>query len=285
MFENNGNINGFMYQGMQAPQPKFNNVLNAEEIKQLQQNSQQFSLSITQEEMLRAVCNHRNAEGTGDALVVNPATGEVQCAICGYKFRPVEADVSPEEIKEDVYRIQDILQTIKLLYIDLPGSAAKEFFPIIALLDKVPQLFDFAIKNMSKHENFNWQYNNQNMGAIKMFQNLQSMLGGMSMMQQPNMAMGGNGFAAAPNMGMGMGTPMMNPAMGGMNPAMGGNAFGYPGASANPAFNMSGYNPQGQGYQYVPGQQAAQTVAQPTSTPAAPATPAADTTVTQTVQA
>ena len=253
-----------MYQGMQNPAPKFNNPLTGEQIKRLQQTSQQFSLNISEEEMLRAICNHRNAEGTGDALNFDPVTGEARCTICGYKFRPIEAEVSSEQIKDDVYRIQDILQTIKLMYIDLPAEAAKDFFPVIALLDKVPQLFDFAAKNMAKHESFGWQYNGKNMGAINMFNNLQNIFGGMMMnqFQQPNPAM--NPAMA----GMGMPNPQMNP------------GFGYPGAGmgmSNPAFN-AGYAPQTAGYQFVPGQQQVPT---PTA-PEAPTAPA-NTTVTETV--
>lgn len=253
---NNGMMNngmpmmgGYAYQGMGQPMQKFNNALTPEQIKKLQQKGQQFSLAITEEEMLRGICNHRNAEGTADTLVFDPLTGEARCTICGYKFKPIEADASPDQIKEDVERIVDILQTIKLMYIDLPADAAKEFFPIIPLVEKVPQLFEFAAKNMTKHESYNWQYNNKNMGAINMFNNLQNIFGA-GMMPQPNM-----------QQPMGWGQPMA--------PAPGypvNNGFGYPGASMpgampNPVMN-GGYAPQTAGFQYVPG-----------ATPTAPVTP------------
>lgn len=270
MFENNGMIGapmmgGYNYQGMAQPVQKFNNVLTPEQIKQLQQKGNQFSLSVTEEDILRGVCNHRNADGTGDALTMDPLTGVAMCTICGYKFRPIEPNVSPEEIKEDVERIVDILQTIKLMYVDLPAEAANEYFPIIPLIEKIPQLFEFAAKNMAKHETYNWQYNNRNMGAVSMLNNLQNIFAGNMgfnpAMQQPQQPMMG-----AP-MGMG-GYPMMS------------NGFGYPGAGApmgNPALN-NGYTPQTAGFQYVPGQQPAPTVA-----PTAPEAPVAEATVTQNV--
>ena len=258
-------MGGYVYGGMAQPMQKFSNPLSADEIKRLQQKGQQFSLNVTEEEMLRGICNHRNAEGTGDTLVFDPITGEARCTICGYKFKPIEANVSPEEIKEDVERIVDILQTIKLMYIDLPADAAKEYFPIIPLIEKVPQLFEFAAKNMTKHETYNWQYANRNMGAVSMFNNLQNIFGA-GMMAQPQQM----GFNPA------MGQPQM-----GFNPAMGQPGFGYPGASVpgampNPAFG--GYAPQTAGFQYTPG---VPTAATPTVNEAAPVAPEA--TVTQNV--
>lgn len=218
-------IGRFNYGGVgQQPVIKFMNTLTPDQIKMLMQNSEQFSLRITEEEMLRAICNHRNLEGTGDALTYDSVTGEAKCTICGYKFRPIEPDVSPDEIVNDVLRIEDILQTIKLMYIDLPAEASTEFFPIIALLDKVPKLFEYSIKNMAKHETNSWQWNNRNMGAINLFNNLQNMFGGMN---------GMNGMNGAQGAGMGsMGTGAST----GMGTGMGG--FGYPGASGqqgNPA--------------------------------------------------
>jgi hypothetical protein len=251
--------------------------LSPEQIKKLQQKGEQFSLTITEDEWLRAICNHRNAEGTGDSLTYDPITGEARCTICGYKFRPIESDISPDQIKNDVERITDILQTIKLMYIDLPADAAKEYFQIIPLIEKIPRLFEFAAKNMTKHEAYNWQYNNRNMGAISMFNNLQSMLGGgmMNAPQQPQQFYGQPQapYYAAPSMGVPTGAVPPQ-----------GNAFGYPGASSmpNPAFGYAASNP---GFAYTPNpQMATAPVAPTTTTPDAPTTTASDTTVTQKVE-
>ena len=168
------------------------------------------------------------------------------------------------------------------MYIDLPAEAAKNYFPIIPLIEKIPQLFEFAAKNMTKHEANSWMYNNRNMGAINMFQNLQSMLGGgMGMMMN-------YGQQAAPQMGQPfMPQPGMAPQQAPMGyPGMT-NGFGYPGAgmaTPQPGFNpVPTYAPQTNGFQFVPGQQ-------PTAAPQAPVAPAAPqapadgtTTVTQNV--
>lgn len=263
-------MGGYAYQGMGTPMQKFNNALTPEQIKKLQQKGQQFSLAITEEEMLRGICNHRNAEGTADTLVFDPLTGEARCTICGYKFKPIEANVSPEQIKDDVERIVDILQTIKLMYIDLPADAAKEYFPVIPLIEKIPQLFEFAAKNMTKHETYNWQYNNRNMGAINMFNNLQNIFGA------------GMGY----NPAMQSQAPMGQPMMGGYGYPVPNNGFGYPGASMpgampNPAMNP-GYMPTTNGFQFTPS--GATTPVQPTvPAPETAGTTATEATVTQTV--
>jgi hypothetical protein len=188
-------MGGYAYSGFQGqPQAtqKFNNVLTADQIKRLQQNTEQFQIGLTEEEMLRAVCNHRSADGMTDSLVFDKMTGIARCTICGYEFRPADASENIENIKDAVDRVIDYIQTVKIMYFDFPASAAQEYFPIIPLLSKLPKLFEFAAKNMSKHEAYGWAYNNYNMGAVQMLNNLNSMFGGMNgmgyqqpMMQQP----------------------------------------------------------------------------------------------------
>ena len=243
--------------------PKVMNVLTADEIKQLQAQRSQFSLGLTEKEALQSACNHRAVDGMADSLSFDQATGKAVCQICGYEFRPIEPDVSYETIKDASDRIVDILQTIKIMYTDIPGNAAREYFQIIPLIAKVPQLFEFAAKSYNKHEFDRMSYQNRNMGGIAMLQNLNSMFGA-PQMQAPQY----NPYVAAPQQPVGY--PTAAP--------VGGNPFGYPGAA--PQQNV-GYQPQVQGYAYAPNQgQPAPTVA----APVAPATEApAETTVTETV--
>lgn len=276
---------GYQFNGMQGGQvPKIPNVLNAEEIKELQQQRNVFSLGLTKKEILQAQCNHRTADGMSDTLVYDNVTGIATCTICGYQFRPIEADASYDTIKEATDRIVDILQTIKIMYTDLPAEAAKEYFQIIPMIAKIPQLFEFAAQNFAKHEYNAWSYNSHNMGGIAMLQNLSTMFGGgmqPQYQQQPQFngyAMGAGQPVGYPN-GMAPQQPMMMP---GQNP------FGYAGASMaqptmpNPAMApqqpVNGYAPQTQGYSYQPNAAAAPNV----EAPAAPNVTAEDT-VKQTV--
>lgn len=261
---------GYQFNGVPQTGPvKVMNTLNADEIKELQQQTSQFSLGLTHREVLRAQCNHRTIDGSSDSLVFDKDTGIVRCTICGYEFRPLEPDTSPEEIKNDVARLVDMLQTVKLLYTDLPADAAKEYFQIIPLIEKLPQLFEFAAKNFAKHEYNGWQYNNANMGGMAMLNNLATLFGASNGFGQPMMM----------NPGMNMGMPAPNPAMaaGYPQPAYGANPFGYAGASQV----QPGYVPNTAGYQYTPGA-APNAPVQPT-VPTPPAAPAPEAGTAETV--
>ena len=255
--------------GMAPQQPNPNNyrvasTLTPEQIAMLQNQGNTFSLQLTEEEMLRAICNHRSADGLSDTLVYDPVNGTAKCQICGYEFRPIEADINYDEIKEDINRVKDIIQTTKLMYLDLPQQAAKDYYPILGLLEKLPQLVEYAAKNMAKHDNYGYMYDQRNMGAAAMFANLSNMFSNMSMNyqqapQQPQY----NGYYGQP-----AGFPQAAYPQPNMNP------FGYNGSAA-PQYAPG--TPQN--FAYTPNGAAPQTSA------AAPAsTPAADTaTVNQTV--
>lgn len=258
MFETNQQpmmqpMGGYNYQGFQGqPQAtqKFNNVLTPEQIKRLQQNTEQFQIGLTEEEMLRAVCNHRSADGMSDSLVFDKMTGIARCTICGYEFRPADSGESIDNIKDAVERVIDYIQTVKIMYYDFPASAAQEYFPIIPLLMKLPKLFEFAAKNMSKHEAYGWSYNSNNMGAVQMLNNLNSMFGGMNMgYQQPMMGQ--------PQMA----APQFQPQAPAMNPFnMQQPMQAAPAPSVAPIFNPSAYTaPVYPGY-----------TPQPNNTPVAP---------------
>jgi hypothetical protein len=252
--------------------PKIMNVLSAEEIKELQQQRAQFSLGLTAREAKQAACNHRSIDGLSDSLVYDQNSGAVTCQICGYTFKPLDVNASPAVIQESVDNIVDILQTIKMIYTDMPAEAAREFFQLIPLLLKVPQLFEFAAKSFNKHELNRMQYGNRNMNGMAMLQNLNALFGAAPMQQQPTGY--GYGYAAPQPMNVPVGYP--NPAtapVGTVTP------FGYPGASQQ---QPAAYQPTTAGFAYTPNV-AAPTAVPNVSAPAAPAETPAETTVTESV--
>lgn len=254
------NMGGYQYNGYQQQVPKIMNVLTDEEIRSLQAATSQFSLGLTQKEMLQSACNHRRPDGTETSLVFDPDTGIARCTICGYEFRPIEADSNYETICDATNRIIDILQTIKIMYVDLPPQSARDYFQIIPLIGKIPQLFEFAAKNFNKHEYNAWSYNNHNMGGVAMFKNMNQMWGAGI---QPQ--------------------PQMNPYAAGMQQPV-----GYPQQAPNPFAFQGGpapaYQPQSTGFQYQP-PQGSTPVAPTVSAPAeaAPADAVVDGEATETV--
>ena len=252
-----------MYYGGYQPQQvqKFASTLTEEEIEKLTKSASKFSLGITQEERARGVCNHRSADGMTDTLIRDELTGKWKCKICGYTFHEVDSSTTIEEISEVIKQVIDILQTTKLMFIDMPVETAREFYQIIPLLEKIPNLFDLAAKNLAKHETFGWNVKNPNMSAYSMFQNLNNLYGG----------------------GLMMGTPMGQPYMAPQQPYMPNMAqqpMGQPYAQQpfmnQPQMSM-GYQPQSNGFMYNPaptGYQPQTTgfAYQPTLQPATPTT-------------
>jgi len=253
----------YNYNGVQGQ--KYNNFLSDEEVKALRQKGPEFSLGLTQDEIIRAGCNHREIGGMKDTLTQDPLTGKYVCTICGEKFNPVTDDTE-EAVTEWMERGVDILNTIKMMYYDLPANPAREYFQILPLIKKVPQIYKLAVESFNKHDvSQGWKYGNQQPDAVSMFMNMNN-----------------NVFGQAPMYGYPQGAPVGQAPM--YNPApqapyvgtpMFNNGFGYPGAGQAPA-----YQPQMNNFAYQPG--VAPAAATPVA-PQAPAAPAAD--VTKTVQA
>jgi hypothetical protein len=255
---------GYQFNGMQPQQvPPMKNNLTQEEIQKLIQKENQFSLVVTETEKLRAICNHKWPEmrdGKWDALVETD-TG-CKCMICGYEFDPIDIGTTNDSLLEAVKNILDILQTIKLLYLDMPTEVAREFYVIIPLIEKIPKLFEIACKSYSKYDNTNgYGFNNKNMNTMQMY----------------NMLVGLLNTPGAPMPGQQWGQPQMNP-----NPAMGmGYPYGAPmgqpmpwGAS-NGFVAQPGYTPMTQGFQYDP-QAQSQFMNPPAATPAPAAAASTD---------
>lgn len=233
-YNNNGymggmNPAGFQYQQNPNP-PKYTQTLTKEQIAALRQNTDKFSLGLTQEEIWRGICFHRDDSGN-PTLRENP-DGTLTCSICGYTFDPTQ-DMTEEEIQASVNGIVDIMQTIKLLYLDMPVQAAQEYFQIIPLLEKAPKLFKLASDNFSRHEQWNNFRFNGTPNTINMYNMLNS-IGGANQLwaqQQMNMNQGMMG-GMQPNM-MGNMNPMGQPM--GMNPGM----MGATGMMGQPIANGS----------------------------------------------
>lgn len=219
---NNGFNNPYQYQqpyGQPQAQVKVNNILTPEEIDELTSKADQFTLTLTPTEQLKAWCTHIDKNGVRN-LDYNNETGFAHCPICDSYFRPLEPDTSIDQLTDSIQRTLDIIQSIKCFAPDIiPVNAAKELFKIIPLLEKMPKLFttstEYAIKQDPNNQNQNYYYN-QGMGTAAQFQNLAGLFAG---------AMAGPAF--------------QNNFYNAQNPNP--NAFGYAG-SATPA----GANPFGQ---------------------------------------
>lgn len=244
MYQNN--MGGFAPSGygqqQSVPVQKTKNALTPEEIKSLRKNVGTFSLALTREEVLRGICTHKDENGA-ETLREN-ADGSVTCSVCGYTFDPKQ-NCTEDILQGYVADIVDVLQTIKLLYIDIPAETAREYFQLIPLIEKIPKLFKVASENFNRHENsLNYRYNGtpSTINLYQMLNNGSLNTGYATQMPYQQQPMYNDPMMAQQPVGMGM--PYQQPQF------QQSNGFGYPGAVPQP----QGYQPTTVGFEYTPNQ-------------------------------
>jgi hypothetical protein len=162
-------------------QPQWTNPLGAQRIKEkLESGSGAPKLAITAEEVEQALCTHR-FNGQMMFYDINDGTGKVRCKICGEEFIPVDnADI--KDVEEATQSLLNVLNTTKIAWLDVPDKVAQEYFQIIAIIKKVPKLYEIAMGNFSQYNNY--QLPNMS-GQVNGFNSLYQLLGPqMPMMQQ-----------------------------------------------------------------------------------------------------
>lgn len=141
--------NSFMNYGYNRPKmPNPTNPLSKEDMALLKQKAPQFSLAISQVDALKAICTHRNEQG--EQLITNN-DGTVTCAICGTTFRPVNA--TPEAVESIFKQAVDCLETIKIMYMDIPDDVTRAYFQMTPFLEKGPQLYKIANDHFQRYSN------------------------------------------------------------------------------------------------------------------------------------
>ena len=254
---------GYAAASPESQAPTYKNALTPEEMNSIRKGAEQFSLAITQDDFYRGICTHRDNNGV-EALIDNN-DGTSTCTICGRTFKV--AAISELEIEARVESIVDALQTVKLLYLDLPVEATREYFQIIPLLEKLPQLHKLAVNNFTKHESWNSQRFMGSPNTVGLYNMLAG--GGINNMYQNPM----QGYVPqAPQGYAPQGYPQGYAPQGYPQAPQ-----GYAPQGGSPFFHNpqapQGYVPQNQQYQYNP--QAVQQCAQPAGTIAPTSTTAA----------
>lgn len=211
---------GVMYPG-NTPQPKYSNPLSQEKIKQYSATGGGFSLKVSQEELDKAVCTHRNP-ATRDFTLIQNNDGSVTCTICGATFNP--DSIKDDQVQEAVDVILNMLQSSKMMYLDIPEQVCAQYYQMIPFIQKFPQLYKIAVDNYLKYQGYN---NNQvtygNGNAIQQY-NMMTGYGYAPVMQPmmmntpvtgyvPNQAPQAINPYAAQQMNMVAGAPTVNPFM------------------------------------------------------------------------
>lgn len=147
-------------------------TLTQEEINRLRSKGELWSIALTQDEVLRCKCNHR--DHNGQITLVDAGNGLVRCTICDAQF-PIDT-VPQEAVEEAVQRVQDILQQIKTYWLNAPKEVNVEFMPIIALLGKIPNIYQVALDSFGRYNAGTSVVPNYNGGLTSPFNVLDSFM-------------------------------------------------------------------------------------------------------------
>ena len=153
---------GYVYNNTPA-KPSMVNALTPEEMKELQTVApSKLDISITKEENLASRCNHHDANGIDKAVPINDGTGDMYCPICKKRFNPIND--TKEEITNYTKHIVDAMQTCKWVG-DLNHPLINDYMPMIPLLEKLPDIYEYSMKNFNRYVAAN-NYNSANDAAI-----------------------------------------------------------------------------------------------------------------------
>lgn len=187
-----------MYQ--QVPQPNYTQPLSAEEIAMLMKGTKSsWTMALTPEEKLRAICTHKDpTKGNQFSLVPvnNGFANAHKCYICNEEV--ILRDYTKDDAIAATEEVINILQNVKTTFLDIAPGVAQDYFILIPLLRKLPELLEIAKNNFAKYDS---ALHNPMYGTGNTFAALNTLL-------TPG------GFGMNPGM-MGM-----NPGMMGMNPGM-----------------------------------------------------------------
>ena len=132
--------------GAPQPRPIMTDPLTDEERKLLANRDDLFDLKVTPQELAYAVCAHKR----NNAIDIIPdGQGNVTCGTCGATFRPDEVD--EQYVQDATDQMMNVLQTIKMLGVDLNSDVIRQYFSMIPYIKRVPKLFKAVNKSFTKY--------------------------------------------------------------------------------------------------------------------------------------
>ena len=152
-----------------APQPANISSLSDEEIKLISQKKpNKIDINISQEDHIRSMCNH-NHNGQDVVRPLNDGSGKVYSPICGAVWNSDIAD--KEQVQAAVDLIYDQMQNAKWAG-DYNIELVRDYFPIIELLKKFPDIHEYAMQTHNKYLNANAYQNANETAVFSQFNNM-----------------------------------------------------------------------------------------------------------------
>lgn len=166
--------NMYSYQAMgyntNIPTPANQNALTAEEIQILKnaRPTSKIDLSIDRTDVLRSMCTHKD-NGRDVVMQVTDGSGDVYCPICGHRWKPDMK--TKEEVQVLVSELIDQMENAKWAG-DLPVDLTRELFTLIPLLNKYPDIHEYAMNTFNKYYSARGMYNAQDTNIYGMYNSL-----------------------------------------------------------------------------------------------------------------
>ncbi len=107
-----------------------------------------FDLKVSQQEIAYAICAHKRDDKFD---LVADDQGNAICRTCGAKFRPDE--VTEEYVQNATEQILNVLQTIKMLGVDLNVDVFRQYFAMIPYIQRIPKLYKVVLGSFEKYNN------------------------------------------------------------------------------------------------------------------------------------
>lgn len=132
--------------------PNFTNPLGKQKIEELKKNGNgAVKLQITEEDMNKALCTHRD----GNKLELYPThnpnkPGEMRCRICGAEFTPVE-NVTQEDINSCCEDFHNLMHTCKVLNLDISPKLCQDIFQVLPITDRIPEIYKIAADRFNQY--------------------------------------------------------------------------------------------------------------------------------------
>ena len=143
-------------------QPQNVNAITEEEIKLIAASKpNKLDINISQEDNIRAMCTHKH-NGQDVVQLINDESGDVWCPICQERWSP--SRMTKEDITNAVNVIISQMQNAKWAG-DLNVALVRDYFPMIPLLKKFPEIYEYSMQTFNKYASQNG-YNFANEAAI-----------------------------------------------------------------------------------------------------------------------
>ena len=131
------------------PVPANQNALTEEEIKILKNTRpvSPITIALDRTDVLKSICTHKD-NGRDVVMQLNDGSGMVYCPICHAKWVPDMKN--KEEVSELVAQLLDQMQNAKWAG-DLPVDLTRELFTLMPLLQKYPEIHEYAMNTFNKY--------------------------------------------------------------------------------------------------------------------------------------